>query len=83
MKLQAALHSPSIEEWLNKWKKHQKDKQKRDAAKAQEERTKALKEQSTGVYILPPGLPPVHELPPSLRPPPPGGYLVLPPVEWG
>ena len=66
---QTEVQEPSIEEWLDKWKKHQKDKEKKAKAKVQEEKAKALKEQSTGVYMLPRGLPPVHGLPPSLRSP--------------
>lgn len=35
------------------------------------------------IFSLPPNLPPLSELPPSLLPPPPGRYSQLPKLKWG
>uniref|UniRef100_A0A2I3RN95 Zinc finger matrin-type protein 5 n=1 Tax=Pan troglodytes TaxID=9598 RepID=A0A2I3RN95_PANTR len=37
----------------------------------------------TTVFQYPVGWPPVQELPPSLRAPPPGGWPLQPRVQWG
>jgi U11/U12 small nuclear ribonucleoprotein SNRNP20 len=67
--------SPSIEDWLVKWRKRRKKIEDKDKA------TLGTEEDNT--YTLPPGLPHVTVLPPSLRPPPPGGYPNHSRVEWG
>uniref|UniRef100_A0A8C6YL25 Zinc finger matrin-type protein 5 n=1 Tax=Nothoprocta perdicaria TaxID=30464 RepID=A0A8C6YL25_NOTPE len=36
-----------------------------------------------GSVFYPLGWPPVQELPPSLQPPPPGGWLLPPDLRWG
>ncbi|XP_006890152.1 PREDICTED: zinc finger matrin-type protein 5-like [Elephantulus edwardii] len=38
---------------------------------------------STTIFQYPMGWPPVQELPPSLRAPPPGGWPAQPNVQWG
>ncbi|XP_039360845.1 zinc finger matrin-type protein 5 isoform X2 [Mauremys reevesii] len=35
------------------------------------------------VFQYPPGWPPIQDLPPSLQAPPPGGWPVLPNLQWG
>lgn len=72
IKSQTSQPQATLEEWLEKWNKRQK-------------KTKAMSGKSAPqpTYTLPPGLPPLQQLPPSLLPPPPSGYPELPRVEWG
>ncbi|XP_020913255.1 zinc finger matrin-type protein 5 [Exaiptasia diaphana] len=67
------LQEPGFEDWLVKWRKRRKKDEKKDKSE----------EETIPGSTLPPGLPPVYLLPPSLRPPPPGGYVDCPQVEWG
>ncbi|XP_073169190.1 zinc finger matrin-type protein 5 isoform X2 [Lepidochelys kempii] len=39
--------------------------------------------EKTLVFQYPPGWPPIQDLPPSLQAPPPGGWPVLPNLQWG
>lgn len=66
-------NEPSLEDWLTKWRKRRKRMEEKDKANLE------MEEENT----LPPGLPHVSVLPPSLRPPPPGGYSCHSRVEWG
>ncbi|XP_063000290.1 zinc finger matrin-type protein 5 [Elgaria multicarinata webbii] len=68
----AVLPPGTIEDWLEKRAKG------RGAA---EDDSPLSEEESPFQY--PPGWPPVQELPPSLRAPPPGGWLVPPNLHWG
>ena len=66
--------APKLEDWLEKWEKRQKKNECKDTAG---------KSGHPSTYTLPPGLPPLQLLPPSLLPPPPSGYPELPRVDWG
>ncbi|XP_013929018.1 PREDICTED: zinc finger matrin-type protein 5 [Thamnophis sirtalis] len=67
-----ALPMGTVEEWLEKHAK------RRRAA----ETDSPLPEEEL-VFQYPPGWPPVQELPPSLRAPPPGGWTIPPGLHWG
>ncbi|CAH3110076.1 unnamed protein product [Pocillopora meandrina] len=71
---QAGQPQATLKEWLEKYNKKQKKVECKDAPG---------KSASQSSYTLPPGLPPLQLLPPSLLPPPPGGYPELPREEWG
>ncbi|KAK2558265.1 Mitogen-activated protein kinase 1 [Acropora cervicornis] len=79
---QKASHSetnqpaPRLEDWLEKWEKRKKKNEQRGSGSG------VTSGQKTA-YTLPPGMPPLQLLPPSLLPPPPNGYPELPRVEWG
>ncbi|XP_020656464.1 zinc finger matrin-type protein 5 [Pogona vitticeps] len=62
----------TIEDWLEKRAK------RLGTAKADS----TLPEEQS-VFQYPPGWPPVQDLPPSLRAPPPGGWNVPPNLQWG
>jgi len=64
----------TLEEWLDKWNKRQKKNESSESSG---------KSAPQSTYTLPPGFPPLQELPPSLLPPPPSGYPELPRVDWG
>uniref|UniRef100_A0A8C6YM97 Zinc finger matrin-type protein 5 n=1 Tax=Nothoprocta perdicaria TaxID=30464 RepID=A0A8C6YM97_NOTPE len=64
----------TIEDWLEK-------RAKRLSA-AQNNRYCSLPEKPAP-FQYPLGWPPVQELPPSLQPPPPGGWLLPPDLRWG
>ncbi|EDO47452.1 predicted protein [Nematostella vectensis] len=66
---------PSVEDWISRWKKRRRIREEKDKVTTEQD--------EMPVYTLPLGLPPVYLLPPSLRPPPPGGYAQLPGVGWG
>lgn len=71
---QTSQSEATLGDWLDKWNKRQK----------KNESTESFgKSAPQSTYTLPPGFPPLQELPPSLLPPPPGGYLELPGVDWG
>lgn len=71
---QTSQNEATLGDWLDKWNKRQK----------KNESTESFgKSASQSTYTLPPGFPPLQELPPSLLPPPPGGYPGLPGVDWG
>uniref|UniRef100_A0A4X2KX00 Zinc finger matrin-type protein 5 n=1 Tax=Vombatus ursinus TaxID=29139 RepID=A0A4X2KX00_VOMUR len=57
-----------IEDWLEKWAKRRSSAQ-------------SSRYPSRGRY--PPGWPPIQDLPPSLRAPPPGGWPQQPSAQWG
>ncbi|XP_058964317.1 zinc finger matrin-type protein 5 [Pocillopora verrucosa] len=71
---QAGQPQATLKEWLEKYDKKRKKVECKDAPG---------KSASQSSYTLPPGLPPLQQLPPSLLPPPPGGYPELPREEWG
>lgn len=71
---QTSHHKATLEEWLKKWTKRQKKNESTESSG---------KSAPQSTYTLPPGFPPLQELPPSLLPPPPTGYPELPRVEWG
>lgn len=73
-KSQAGQPQATLKEWLEKYNKKKKKVECKDASG---------KSASQSSYTLPPGLPPLRQLPPSLLPPPPGGYAELPREEWG
>ncbi|XP_077164066.1 zinc finger matrin-type protein 5 [Paroedura picta] len=62
----------TVEEWLEKRAKRLGSAQ-----------TNSTDPEEESVFQYPPGWPPVHELPPSLQAPPPGGWLVPPHLQWG
>ncbi|XP_070618846.1 zinc finger matrin-type protein 5 [Erythrolamprus reginae] len=68
----AALPPGTVEEWLEKHTKRLRAAQT-DSPLSEEEL----------VFQYPPGWPPVQELPPSLRAPPPGGWMIPPGLHWG
>ena len=72
----ASEDGPSLEKWLHKWQQKKKKKGESD-------RNLQKQSASSAKFVVPPGLPLIHELPPSLRPPPPGGYPELLVLEWG
>ncbi|XP_017206178.1 zinc finger matrin-type protein 5 isoform X2 [Oryctolagus cuniculus] len=61
-----------LEDWLEK-----RAKQLSSAPSSRAEPIRAT------VFQYPMGWPPVQELPPSLRAPPPGGWPLQPRVQWG
>ncbi|NP_001279876.1 zinc finger matrin-type protein 5 [Callorhinchus milii] len=68
--------APNIDEWLEK---RNRRKQNRSHGSDSE-----MEKASPDVmYWRPPGFPPLHELPPSLHPPPPGGWKMPLNIEWG
>ncbi|XP_072921619.1 zinc finger matrin-type protein 5 [Hemitrygon akajei] len=69
--------APSIDEWLAKRAKRKENKS--HTSDLEEEKD----EDAPAMYWLPPGYHAVHELPPSLHPPPPGGWKTALNVEWG
>ena len=71
---QTSQPMPKLEDWLEKWEKRRKTNETKDSAE---------KSGQQSTYTLPPGLPPLQLLPPSLLPPPPNGYPQVPRVEWG
>lgn len=62
----------SIEDWLEK-----RLKRKKLASGTSSQLVEAH------IFQFPPGWPPVHELPPSLHPPPPDGWKIPPNLQWG
>lgn len=76
---------PKIDIWLARWEKKRKCRLDSDKSKVQEKDNTTTEEKDTetlGTFSLPPNLPPLPDLPPSLLPPPPGGYPKLPKLEW-
>ncbi|XP_068937948.1 zinc finger matrin-type protein 5 [Petaurus breviceps papuanus] len=61
-----------IEDWLEK-----RAKRRSSAQSSSTLSTKPV------VFQYPPGWPPIQDLPPSLRAPPPGGWPQQPNVQWG
>ncbi|XP_078599030.1 zinc finger matrin-type protein 5-like [Branchiostoma floridae x Branchiostoma japonicum] len=72
---------PTLEDWLSK-----RILRNRTSHRHTDSSNQNLSSENTTVpaeYSIPPGFPPLHELPPSLQPPPPGGWPDCPYVEWG
>ncbi|XP_069789300.1 zinc finger matrin-type protein 5 [Narcine bancroftii] len=69
---------PSIDEWLAK-----RVKRKENNSHVSDLEVEKEDDDIPVVYWLPPGYHAVHELPPSLHPPPPGGWKTELNVEWG
>ncbi|GCC32171.1 zinc finger matrin-type protein 5 isoform X1 [Chiloscyllium punctatum] len=70
--------TPDINEWLLKRAKRKESNSNISGS----EMAKEVDDEPV-VYWLPPGYQAVHELPPSLHPPPPGGWKTAVNVEWG
>ncbi|XP_029423202.1 zinc finger matrin-type protein 5 isoform X2 [Nannospalax galili] len=68
----AELPEGHLEDWLEK-----RAKRLSSAPSSRAEPIRAT------VFQYPVGWPPVQELPPSLRAPPPGGWPLQPSVQWG
>lgn len=68
----AELPEGHLEDWLEKRAKR--------LSSAPSSRAEPIR---TTVFQYPVGWPPMQELPPSLRAPPPGGWSVLSKVQWG
>lgn len=73
-KLETTQPAARLEDWIKKWEKRQKKNERGDAEGNSGQQT---------TYTLPPGMPPLQLLPPSLLPPPPTGYPEIPRVDWG
>ncbi|XP_069475383.1 zinc finger matrin-type protein 5 isoform X1 [Ambystoma mexicanum] len=61
-----------VEEWLEKKMKRRKLASGTSSTPAE-----------APIFQFPPGWPPVHELPPSLHPPPPEGWTIPTSIQWG
>ncbi|XP_078680574.1 zinc finger matrin-type protein 5-like [Branchiostoma floridae x Branchiostoma belcheri] len=73
---------PTLADWLSK--RAQRDQSSRGHTDSSNQNQSAENIPAHLEYSLPPGFPPLHELPPSLHPPPPGGWPDHhPSVEWG
>ncbi|ERE91094.1 zinc finger matrin-type protein 5 [Cricetulus griseus] len=68
----AELPEGHLEDWLEKRAKR--------LSSVPSSRTEPIR---TTVFQYPVGWPPMQELPPSLRAPPPGGWSLQPRVQWG
>ena len=79
----ASEAEPNLSDWLVKWERKRKYKQGNKGSEATKEMTAANEDNRSKIFILPANLPPLSQLPPSMLPPPPGGYPKLPKVEWG
>uniref|UniRef100_M3YP98 Zinc finger matrin-type protein 5 n=1 Tax=Mustela putorius furo TaxID=9669 RepID=M3YP98_MUSPF len=71
------LPEARLEDWLEKRAKRLSSAPSSRVLKEGESRDPCLEPQA------PSGWPPVQELPPSLRAPPPGGWPLQPSVQWG
>ncbi|XP_055511625.1 zinc finger matrin-type protein 5 isoform X1 [Leucoraja erinacea] len=69
--------NPNIDEWLAKRAKRKENHLHISDVEVEKEEDVPI------VYWLPPGYHSTHELPPSLHPPPPGGWKTALNVEWG
>lgn len=71
---------PKLSDWLKKWELKRKY---RKSNKNSKETPVPEEDNTSHIFTLPPNLPFLSQLPPSMLPPPPGGYPKLPKVEWG
>ncbi|XP_028400336.1 zinc finger matrin-type protein 5-like [Dendronephthya gigantea] len=71
---------PKLSDWLAKWEIRRKY---RKGNKNTKEMPMAEEDNTSHIFMLPANLPSLSQLPPSMLPPPPGGYPKLPKVEWG
>ena len=76
-------NQPKLSDWLAKWEKKQKYKQGNKDHDATKETSVADENVTFQSFILPASFPPLSQLPPSMLPPPPGGFPKLPKIEWG
>lgn len=76
---------PKINVWLARWEKKKQSQQTNKKSKMTKENLAGEEDDNviSETFSLPPNLPALSELPPSLLPPPPGGYPKLPRLEWG
>ncbi|XP_070572215.1 zinc finger matrin-type protein 5-like [Ptychodera flava] len=68
----------SLDEWLAK-----RDKNKQTSENEPQKTSQKREEADEVTFCLPPSLQTVPNLPPSLFPPPPGGYILNETAEWG
>lgn len=73
---------PKLSVWLARWEKKRKYQQGNKGSEDGKE-TNIANEDDIQTFSLPANLPPLPQLPPSMLPPPLGGYPKLPKVAWG
>ena len=74
---------PNLSDWLARWEKKRKYSHENKGSDVAKETSISADNDTSQTLTLPLNLPPLSQLPPSMLPPPPGGYPKLPKVEWG